>query len=125
VFFFSKLFLSIFSSLKTPWIAIVFTPHGFFSFFYYFFSRIVFVDFFLYWAGWEFSFVVFSLKQCGLLQCYFTWFFLWFFSKLSLSILLFLILSWLRITTLNFLMKHYRLLQCFPVWFFFPFSFLL
>jgi hypothetical protein len=36
---------------------------------------------------------------------------LWFFSKLSLSILLFLILSWLKITTVDFLMKHYRLLQ--------------
>jgi hypothetical protein len=40
---------------------------------------------------------------------------------LSLSILLFLILSWLRITTVDFLMKYYRLLQCFPAWFFFFF----
>jgi hypothetical protein len=43
---------------------------------------------------------------------------LWYFSKLSLSILLFLILSWLKITTVDFLMKHYRLLQFFPAWFF-------
>jgi hypothetical protein len=44
---------------------------------------------------------------------------LWFFSKLSLSILLFLILRWLRITTVDFLMEHYIFLQCFPGWFFF------
>ena len=45
-------------------------------------------------------------------------FLLWFFSKLSLSVLLFLILSWLKITTVDFLIKHYRLLQCFPAYFF-------
>jgi hypothetical protein len=42
-----------------------------------------------------------------------------FFKNYLLLILLFLILSWLRITTLDFLMKHYRLLQCFATWFFF------
>jgi hypothetical protein len=46
------------------------------------------------------------------------------FLKLYLSILLFLILSWLRITTVNFLMKHYRLLQYFPAWFFLLWFFL-
>jgi hypothetical protein len=46
-------------------------------------------------------------------------FFVMIFLKLSLSILLFLILSWLRITTLEFLMKHYRFLQFFPTWLFF------
>jgi len=61
----------------------------------------------------------FSLKHCWLLQCFPKLFFLlWYFSKLSLSILLFLILSWLKITTVDFLMKHYRLLQFFPAWFF-------
>ena len=40
------------------------------------FFRIVFVDFlFYYWAGWEFSFLVFYLKHYGLLQCFSTWFF--------------------------------------------------
>jgi hypothetical protein len=50
-----------------------------------------------------------------------TWFFFCygFFFKLSLLILLFLILSWLRITTVDFLMKYYRLLHCFLAWFFF------
>jgi hypothetical protein len=32
---------------------------------------------------------------------------------------IFLILSWLRITTVYFLTKYYRLLQCFLTWFFF------
>jgi len=45
-------------------------------------------------------------------------FLLWFFSKLSLLILLFLILSWLRIITVNFFMKH---LQYFLTWFFYYF----
>jgi hypothetical protein len=63
----------------------------------------------------------FSLKHCGLLQYSIVWFFflLWFFLKLSLSIVLFLTLRCLRITTLDFLIKHYRLLQCFPAKFFF------
>jgi len=63
--------------------------------------------FFSYWAGWQFSF--FFLKHRWLLQCFSIWFFLCFF-KLSLSFLLLLILSWLRITAVDFLMKHYRLL---------------
>jgi hypothetical protein len=46
---------------------------------------------------------------------------LWFFLKLSLSILLFLILS----TIVDFLMKHYRLLQFFPAWFFFIYFFVI
>jgi len=44
-------------------------------------------------------------------------FFLWIFSKLSVNFI-FLILSWLTITTVYFLTRHYRLLQCFPTWFF-------
>ena len=48
-------------------------------------------------------------------------FFLWFFPKLSLLILFFLILSWLRITIVYFLTKHYRLLQCFLIFFSFCF----
>jgi len=49
-------------------------------------------------------------------------FLLWIFSKFSLLILLFLILSWLRITTVDFLMKYYRLLQC-SLYGFFPLVF--
>ena len=61
----------------------------------------------------------FFFKHRWLLQCFPTWFFLlWFFSKFSLSIFLFLILSWLKITTVDFLMKRYRLLQFFPARFF-------
>jgi hypothetical protein len=75
--------------------------HGFFFFFYDFFFKMVFVDFFLYWAGWEFCFIVFfSLKHCGLLQCFPIWFLFcysvshMYFFKLSLSIFLKYWVSW-------------------------------
>jgi hypothetical protein len=44
----------------------------FFVFLMIFFSKLSLILFFLkYWAGWEFSFIVFfSLKHCGLLQCF-------------------------------------------------------
>jgi len=69
----------------------------------------------------------FFVNYCWLLQCFFfTWFF---YIKLSLLILFFLILSWLRITitskakscggnTVVFLTKHYGLTQFFLTWFF-------
>ena len=92
-------------------------------FFCFFFQN--YLLFFSYWAGWEFSFIVFFFKTPWIATVFSHMIFLlWFFSKLSLSILLFLILNWLRITIRDFLIKHYRLLQCFPAWFFFLLFFL-
>ena len=114
----------VFFFFKTLWSATVFPRMVFFSFFYdFFFQNCLCRFFFSYWAGWEFSFVFFFFKTMWIATVFprMILFLLWCFSKLSLSILLFLILSWLRIITIDFFMKHYRLLQCFPAWFFFVF----
>jgi hypothetical protein len=104
---------------KTLWIATVF------PYIVFFLDLSLSILFFSYWAGWEFSFTFFFYKTLWIATVlpHMIFFCYDFFSKLSLLILLFLILSWLRITTVDFLMKHYRLLQCFSAWFFFPFIF--
>jgi hypothetical protein len=97
-----------------------------FSIFYMIFSKIIFVDFnfFLYWAGWKFSFVLFFFETPWIATVFlYIIFFVMIFFKIIFVDFIFLMLSWLRITIVDFLTKHYRLLQCFPAWFFFSFHF--
>ena len=107
---------------KTLWIAIVFPYISLFSLFLWF---LFFYDFFQNCLCCFYFFNIklienlvlyfFSLKHCGLLQLFPTWFFLiMIFSKLPVNSI-FLILSCLRITTVYLLTKHNRLLQCFPI----------
>ena len=52
---------------------IVFPNMVFFSFFVMIFSKIIFVDFIILILSWlEFSFIIFSLKHCGLIQYFST-----------------------------------------------------
>jgi len=68
-------------------------PHSFSILFFYFF-KIIFVNLFLNWADWEFSFVIFFLKTLliatvFLRMFFFVFVFLWFSPKLSFFILFF------------------------------------
>ena len=109
---------------KTLWIATVFPHMVFFSFFMivFFFFQNSLCRFYFFHIELVENLVSWFFFIKNTVDCYSVpphdFFLLWFFSKLSLSILLFLILSWLRITTVDFLMKHYRLLQCFHACFF-------
>jgi hypothetical protein len=130
-----KIPLCNFFSFKILWIATVFS-HIVFLFYFFIFFKIIFIDFFLYWTDWEFSFVIFSFKHCWLLQYFFAWFFFVFvffmiFSKIIFFLFYFLILSWLKIIVticeeiiVPFLANYCRLLQCFFIWFFFLFCYI-
>jgi len=122
---------------KTLWIAIVFRHTGFFPFFllffcYEFFQNYLCRFYFLNWAGWEFSFIIFfffkTLKIATVFHhmVFFVFVFLWFFSKLSLSILFFNIKLLVTIiifgeSSVAFHTNYYRLLQWFHHMFFFFF----
>jgi len=87
---------------KTLWIATVFLTWFFpfflvFVCFFVFFSKIIYVDFFFNIEPINnLALLFFFYKTLWIVVVFFHVIFLWFFSKLSLSIF-FLILSWLRI----------------------------
>jgi len=88
-----------------------------FFYFIFLFSKIVFYS---YPIHSSFLFFFFLFCQFFLFFC----FFLLFFPELSLSILFFLILSWLKISLCNFFpFKYYGLLRCFSTWYFFSYDF--
>jgi hypothetical protein len=80
---------------KTLWIATVFPTWFFCVFFLCFFVMFFFFNYLFWFYFFNIELVVnlalkFKKKHCGLLQCSPIWFFLlWFFPKLSLSILFF------------------------------------
>jgi len=103
-----------------------------FQFFLFFSELFLSILFFYYWDGWEFSFLVFfSLKHCGLLQCFPVWFFFiyffvffqnylcwfYFFHIELIEILALLFFKTLWIATV-FPHMIFALLQCFPTYFF-------
>jgi hypothetical protein len=104
-------------------------PHSFSILFFYFF-KIIFVNLFLNWADWEFSFVIFFLKTLLIatvfLRMFFLFLFFYDFLRNYLFLFYFLILSWLKITvticeenTVTFLANYCGLLQCFFLYGFF------
>ena len=82
------------------------------SFFCVFFFRIFFVDFiFLIWSWLKIQFCsIFSLKHCGLLQCFphgfFFFFMIFFFCRIVFVDFIFFILNWLRIQLRSFFLKN-------------------
>ena len=105
-------------SHKTIWIAIVLPHMVFFLFLCFLFCE----DFFhnnlcrFYYFNIELVRIYlcnfFSLKHYELLQCFPTWFFLWFFSKIIFVDFIFLILSWLEFT---FTVDYNSNPQCIPL----------
>jgi hypothetical protein len=85
-----KILFCNFFSFKILWIAMVL----FHIVFLFYFFKIIFVNLFLNWADWEFSFVIFFLKTLliatvFLRMFFFVFVFLWFSPKLSFFILFF------------------------------------
>jgi len=105
---------------KNLWDATVF-PHVIFLFFYEFFLKLsLSILFFLYWTGWEFSFVVFFFKTMWITTVFphMIVFFVMILVKIIFINFMIFNIELLIITILNFLMKRYKLLQCFPALFF-------
>ena len=102
-------------------------PHNF-SILFFLFFKIIFDDFFLYWADWEFSFVIFFFKTLLIATVFFRMILFLFFYDFLWNYLIsfyFLIVSWLKIAvticeenTVTFLANYCGLLQCF-----FPYGF--
>jgi len=90
---------------KTLWIATVFRHIVFFFAFVmiFFLELSLSILFFSYWAGWEFSFVVF-FKHCGLLQCSPTYFFFYDFFKIIFTD--FIIFNIELVESYNFRFSH-------------------
>jgi len=85
-----KILFCKFFSFKILWIAMML----FHIVFLFYFFKIIFVNLFLNWADWEFSFVIFFLKTLliatvFLRMFFFVFVFLWFSPKLSFFILFF------------------------------------
>jgi hypothetical protein len=110
-----------FFSFKILWIATVFF-YVVFLFYFFIFSKL-YLSIFLYWADWEFSFVIFFrtlLIATVFHHMFFLFLFFYDFLRNYLFLFYFLILSWLKITvticeksTVTFLANYCGLLQCF------------